>query len=187
MTVSAAVNRVVEVLLDANYRQLSTPLRIAGLDFDTAAAFVGARPSPDLIVVADTALEDERHIQRMIEGIARAMDVVGSKRPLTAVLAGPRPGWATVDAMSRVCRVLPIGPSVQGNADESLHNWLAVLMPLALPEPTAGVDDVAEMASRLEGLSEEIAGLLENASRGERAVRSHLQLLIARPLVDTAS
>ena len=184
MTGSSAVDRVADVLIAANYRQLKTPLNIAGLEFDTAAAFVGARPSPDLIVVADTAFENEQRIQRMVEGIARAMDVVGSKRPLTAVLAGPRPRGTTLDAMSRVCRVLPIGPPVQGDADEALRNWLAVLMPLRLPEQTVGADGSAEMASRLGDLPPEIAALVDWAPQGVSVVQSRLQLLIAQPLAD---
>ena len=109
MTASTPVERVAEILAGAGYRRVATPLEIAGLKFELPAVFVGSSPSPDLILVADTAFDDERRILRKTEGIARAMDVMRSKRPLTAVLVGPRPSAATIDSMSRVCRVLPIG------------------------------------------------------------------------------
>ena len=75
------VDRIAKVLTCAGYRRLSTPLKIAGLEFNLAAAFLGTSPSPDLILVEDIAYEEENCILRKIEGIARAMDVVQSKRP----------------------------------------------------------------------------------------------------------
>jgi len=142
-------------------------------------------PSPDLILIADSAFEDEHRILKKIEGIARAMDVVGSKRPLTAVLAGPRPSAAVLDAMSRVCRVLPIGTILDGNPDVALQNWLAVLMPLHLPEPSASIaDPLSEIAKQLDGLRPEVASLVELAEKGADAVQSRLHEIIAEPLAD---
>jgi len=54
---------------------------------------------PDLIVVVDTAFETEERAKSRIESIARALDVVASKRPLTAILAGPRPRTSVLDAI----------------------------------------------------------------------------------------
>ena len=62
MTAPTPVDRVAEVLTGAGYRRVSTPLDIAGLQFDLPAAFVGTSPSPDLIVVADTAFDQEQRI-----------------------------------------------------------------------------------------------------------------------------
>lgn len=64
MTVVTPVEKVVELLVDAKYRQLPTPLSIAGLTFDIPAAFVGVHPSPDLILVADTAIDTDVGILR---------------------------------------------------------------------------------------------------------------------------
>ncbi|MEH2487545.1 hypothetical protein [Bradyrhizobium sp. AZCC 2230] len=74
MTASTPVERVAEILASAGYRRVATPLNIAGLKFDLPTAFVGISPSPDLILVADTAFEDEHRILKKIESIARAMD-----------------------------------------------------------------------------------------------------------------
>jgi hypothetical protein len=183
MTASTPVDRVAEVLTGAGYRRVSTPLDIAGLQFDLPAAFVGTSPSPDLIVVADTAFDQEQRILKKIEGIARAMDVVRSKRPLTAVLAGPRPSSAVLESMSRVCRVLPIGTILDADADATLRNWLAVLMPLSLPVPNASIaDPLTEIAGQLGGLDPEIAALVDVAPQGADAVQSRLHTLIVEPL-----
>jgi hypothetical protein len=172
-------------LASAGYRRLPSPLEIGGLKFDLPAVFVGAKPSPDLILIADTAFDDEYRILKKIEGIARVMDVLRSKRPLTAVLAGPRPNSATLESMSRVCRVLPIGTILEEDADASLRNWLAVLMPLSLPEPGAVIaDPLSEIAGQLSGLSAEITGLVELAPRGADAVQARLHEIISEPLVD---
>jgi hypothetical protein len=185
VTAPTPVDRVAEVLAGAGYRRVITPLEIAGLKFDLPAAFIGASPSPDLVVVADTAFDDEHRILKRLQGIARAMDVVGSKRPLTAVLAGPRPTSATLEAMSRVCRVLPIGTILDEDVDTALRNWLAVLMPLDLPEPSAGIaDPLAEIGGQLGGLSPEVASLVQVAQHGADAVQARLHTIISEPLAD---
>jgi hypothetical protein len=93
VTAPTPVDRVAEVLAGARYRRVRTPLEIANLKFDFPIAFVGTSPSPDLVLVADTAFDDERRILKKMEGIARAMDVVQSRRPITVVLTGPRPSF----------------------------------------------------------------------------------------------
>jgi hypothetical protein len=55
MTSVIPSERVADLLLANRYRRLSQPLKIAGLDFDVAGAFVGQDGSADLVVVADTA------------------------------------------------------------------------------------------------------------------------------------
>ena len=188
MNVPTPVDRIAKVLTNAGYRRLSIPLEIAGLEFILPAAFVGTSPSPDLILVEDIANEEEKRILRKIEGIARAMDVVKSKRPLTAVLAGPRPLSTTLDAMSRVCRVLPLGTDENEDPDKTVKNWLSVLMPLTLPEPNIGIaDPMSAIAEQLEGLPAEVTDLVELARAGADTVRARLHEIISEPLVDVAS
>ncbi len=188
MIAPTPVDRIAEVLTMAGYRRLSIPLEIAGLRFELAAAFLGTNPSPDLILVEDIAYEEENRILRKIEGIARAMDVVQSKRPLTVILAGPRPRSSTIEAMCRVCRVLPVGLDQDEDPDKTLKNWLSVLMPLKLPEPNAGIaDPMKAICEDLEGLPAEVTGLVELARRGAGAVRTRLHEIISEPLEDVAS
>lgn len=153
------------------------------MNFDIAAAFVGAHPSPDLILVADTALETDQRILRKVEGVARALDVARSRRPLTAILVGPRPTGPVLDAMTKVCRVLPVGSVVEGNPDETLRNWLAILLPLSLPEPNQSITDpLAVIAARSGDLRKDVSGLIVLAPNGADAIQSRLHELLEQEL-----
>jgi hypothetical protein len=97
LSATTPVEKIVELLAGAGYKRLATPLDIAGLKFDFPAALLGTDPSPDLIIVFDTAFETEERVKNKIQSVARALDVMKSKRPLTTILAGPRPRTATLD------------------------------------------------------------------------------------------
>ena len=184
MTASTPVERVAEILAGAGYRRVATPLEIAGLKFELPTAFVGTSPSPDLIIVADTAFEDELRILRKIESIARAMDVVRSKRPLTAVLAGPRPSSATIDSMSRVCRVLPIG-----TIRTKTLTRIAELVGCPHATELAGAKykyrrSLDGNCGAARGASAEVAGLVDFAQQGADAVQARLHEIISEPLAE---
>lgn len=179
------VGRITDMLLQAGYRSVSTPLVIGGLKFDFPAALVGIEPSPDLILIADIAFEQEERLVTKLEGVARALDVARSKRPLTVVIAGPRPSSANLETMSRVCRVLPTGTVLDKDTEGSLRNWLAVLLPLRLPEAHAPIADALEQLSRMgEGLDQEVADLVTPAKQGTRAVQSRLHQIIDAAVAD---
>lgn len=186
MNDTTPVGRVTALLLTAGYRIIPVPLVIGGLKFDFPAAFVGTEHSPDLILVADTAFEQEERLVAKLEGVARALDVARSKRPLTVIVAGPRPKPSNLESMSRVCRVLPAGTVLNNDPDGSLRNWLAVLLPLRLPEAHASIADSLEQLSNLgAGLDKEIAGLVDSAKQGERAVQKQLHQIIDDVIADT--
>ena len=63
------------------------------------------------------------------------------RRPLTAVLLGAEPDDAVVEGLSRVCRVLPVGAPSDQMGDQTLRDWLAVLLPLPELEDLSGVSD----------------------------------------------
>lgn len=179
MTSSTPVEGVVKLLSEAGYRPLPVPISIAGLSFDLPAALVGVSPSPDLILVADTAFDTEHKILRKVEGVARALDVTRSKRPLTAVLVGPRPSAATLDAMTKVCRVLPVGVTEAGATTSLLENWLAVLLPLKLPEPSSDTaESLASIVGRSSDLDPKVVGLIAFADQGADGVQQHLHELL---------
>lgn len=183
MTTVTPVEGVVKLLTASGFRRLSSPLSIAGLSFEVPAALVGEHPSPDLILVADTAFEADVRILRKVEGVARALDVARSKRPLTTILVGPKPKSSVLDAMTKVCRVLATG--VVGTDEENplLQNWLAVLLPLALPEPS---DDIAEpleaIIKRSDDLNKSIVDLIGLGAQGADAVQAGLHELLKESL-----
>ena len=191
MIATTPVDKVIDLLVDAGFRRLPTPLAIAGFKFDVPGALVGTDKQPDLIVVTDTAFDTGERIKNKIEAIARALDVVQSKRPLTAVLTGPRPSTHILDSISKVCRVLPVGALSEadvvamGDADQEagLRNWLAVLLPLKLPQTTdATADPIDELVGRLDGKTQFVADMLTAAQYDAERVDETFVGLISEAL-----
>lgn len=187
MTAATPVERIVAILKEAGYRELSLPLKIASVPFDFAAALVGTGKAADLVVVVDTVQDSESRTREKIDGLGRALDVAGSRRPLTAVLAGPRPLDPTLDAIARICRVLPVGTPTGADADQLLREWLAVLLPLRLPHLGEAVADTTrELAINIPRNLEPAlqTSILEAAPNGTAAVREALRRLVVEPLND---
>jgi hypothetical protein len=189
LTTITPLDRVIQILV-TNYCRVSTPLTVASVPFHFAAVLVGADRAPDLIVIVDTVEEPELRIRQKIDGLGRALDVAGSRRPLTAILVGPKPSDSTLDLLGRVCRVLPVGTPVGDDAETTLRDWLAVLLPLPLPDPSKALaDPMGELKSRLpKGLDETLRSeVLAAASRGRAAVQMALKERLTRALADVES
>mgnify|MGYP003606496151 CR=1 FL=1 len=185
MNDTTPVGRITALLTGAGYRAIRTPLIIAGVKFEFPAVLVGTEFSPDLILVADTAYEEDRRLLQKVEGVARALDVARSKRPMTLVIAGPRPSSSTLESISRVSRVLPTGTLLDKDVATSLRNWLAVLMPLQLPDVGATKAGSREQIGTLASdLIPEVADLIAASLHGPSAVQRRLHNLIEEALTD---
>ena len=169
MTAAVPAERVADVLLKAGYRRIALPLEVAGLTFDVAGAFVGVGHSADLVVIGDMATDGERKVVQQIDGIARALDVMRSHRPLTTVIVGPRPVGKALESLGQVSRILAVEEAID---PADLRDRLAILLPLELPTSLAADRDL--------GAGEELrlpdnpiaAELLEASKLGEDAVRN---------------
>ncbi len=181
MTAAAPVERVVSVLVAAHYKPVETPITVAGMSFDFPAVLLGPPRSSDLIVVADAATESERRIVQRVEGLARALDAMRSKRPMTLVLSGPRLRQPAIDALSRVCRVLSVDDASDAAA---LNNAIAVLLPLELPLAEEDIEEGRLPAA--ESQDEIIGALIAEAAGGEDAVKARLYELIEEPFDNEA-
>lgn len=171
MTASTPVERVAELLVRSGYRRIASPLHVAGLEFDVAGAFVGVGYSADLVVIGDMAAEGERKVVQQIEGIARALDVMRSHRPLTTVIVGPRPVGKTLEALAQVGRILPVEEALD---PADLRDQLAVMLPLELPATLSADHDLGAGETLMfpdDPLAEE---LVEASKLGETAVRDRL-------------
>ncbi|SAK75051.1 hypothetical protein AWB76_04847 [Caballeronia temeraria] len=185
MTISSSVARICQLLETAGYKRLPSPLTIGGLSFDIPAAFVGAIPSPDLVLIADTGSESSQHILHNVEGVGRMLDVMKSRRPVTTVLAGVRPDSETFDAFARVCRVLTVGTLPDGDCEPTLRNWLAVLLPLNVPEPNQDLaNPLNEITNHLDGLAPSISELVKTAAAGPDTVQSQLHAILNNTLAN---
>jgi hypothetical protein len=175
--------RVVQTLEAVGYKRMPPPLAIAGLTFNFRAVFLGDSRSLDLILVADMAFDDQQNLLRSVEGVARTLDVIQSKRPITLVLAGPKPNRDVMSAMSRVCRVLPITPSKTDDLESAVRNSLAVLLPLIIPDTTAATGEpMNQVEQRSLQLDADIRGIIPIALRGSNAVEQALHNILLQQL-----
>ena len=87
--------------------------------------------------------------------------------------------------MSRVCRVLPVGPIEAVDSDTNLRNWLAVLLPLSLPKTNIEFSgSLTGVSSHSGGLPVEVTGLLKLAQHGADAVQERLLEIISETLAE---
>jgi len=174
--------RVADLLLAAKYKRMPLPLQVAGLDFDVAGAFVAVGHFADLVVIGDMAAQGERKVLQQVEGIARALDVMRSRRPLTTIAVGPRPVGKTLEALAQVGRIL----SVEEATDPAeLRDQLAVLLPLKLPA-TLSTDRDLGAGEALDLSNHPLAiQLLETSKRGEVAVRDEFHEALSAVFAET--
>lgn len=179
MTDSTPVGRVAPALVGAGYVRLPDVLVVGGMKLEFSAAFVHQKSTTELVLVADTAAEDDALLIRKMNGVARALDVSRSRRSLTLVLAGPRPKPATLESLGRVCRVLPLGSVTGADADVVVRNWLAVLLPLTLPQTDgSAINPLTRIGTLAASLDEPLRRLVDVAAKGESAVKQGLHKLI---------
>jgi hypothetical protein len=103
--------QVVDILKnEGHYRELPRPFKIGTLSFEFTSALIATEKANDLVIVIDlkSDVSDEGAV-RKVHALTRALDVVQSRRSVTAVLTQGQASSETVYVMSRVCRVLPIG------------------------------------------------------------------------------
>jgi len=79
--------------------------------------------------------------------------------------------------------VLPVGELTD---DDHLLNWLAVLLPLKLPNPRDEFRDVVETLLQESGDDPLIGALLAKADEGAEAVAAEFHEFIAEPFAEAA-
>ena len=146
------------------YPPMSDQLAAANIEVFEGFDPAQLEPEPDLVVIGDTVSQTPRELQQVVEGAGRALDTVGSRRPLTLVVVGPRPDSGVLTALSRHARVLPVGEAAD---EDSLRNWLAVLMPLKMPTVAGGAGHAPASLDALAANSDPLTReLLDTASQG---------------------
>lgn len=181
MTAAIPSERVAAVLKDAGYRRLEDPLEIAGLVFDVAAAFVGVGHSADLVVVGDMAANGEKKVVQQIEGIARALDVMRSQRPLTSIIVGPRPVGRNLQVLSQVGRILAVE---EASDPKDLQDKLSILLPLKLPKTLSSEHDIGAGDADIVPSTDHAAQFLEASEFGEDAVRTRFYEALRQALAE---
>lgn len=182
----STTDRVRDILVDeGGYRELPQPMKVGRNAFEFAHALVGTDTANDLVVVIEVKADtSDDLIVRNILGLTRALDVLRSRRSVTAVLTSGPTNAGTLRTISRVCRVLPVGSPQGPGAEDVVRDWLSVLLPLAKPEESeVAVDWLAALAPRLPAGDLVAATLVAAANDGEHAVETTLAAAI-RAVVD---
>ena len=168
-------DRVVEILVgEGGYRPLPRPFKIGSQSFDFTHALVASDRANDIVIVIELRgnTADEAVVRKVL-ALTRALDVLHSKRPVTAVLTSGQPRAETVQTISKVCRVLPVGAPTGPKAADAVRDWLSVLLPLVEP---AAVDQLLDWEADLRAATPDAAngelidGLIAAAPAGEEAV-----------------
>ena len=183
----STTDRVLDILVqEGGYRQLPKPFKVGSMPFDFTHALVAGERANDLAIVVELkgGTVDEG-ITRKVMALTRALDVMRSKRPVTAVLTSGQPRVETLQSISKVCRVLPIGAPTGPDAISAVRDWLAVLLPLTQPPAVdALLDWEADLraATAASAAGELMDAVIGAAPRGKEAVETVLADAIAGPI-----
>ena len=176
---------VFEILTkEGGYRPLGKPIKIGSQSFDFTHVLVAGEKANDLVIVLElTAASEDPKVTRSVLAFTRALDVLGSKRSVTAVLTSGQADNELVNSISRVCRVLPVGAPTGPMAEEMVRDWLAVLLPLKSPPPVEHLADwKSSLERRLEDTDDEqvVERFVQLAEGGKGAVEAALALEISK-------
>jgi hypothetical protein len=166
MTGNLLVSGLVKRLEAAGYHTLSTPFKVASVEFEFTVTLRGTRGRGlDLVLIIDTATgehgdRDAAKVRQRVEALSRALDITGSRYALTAILAGASLA-GDIDGLATTCRVLTIehaaldgeGRPISDSAAELLDDHIRVLLPLDIRNGDAAEalesDPVGELLSSL--------------------------------------
>lgn len=154
MSTSPLVQAIQDRLRGAGYSSLSTPFKVASVEFAFTGAMRGREGRAlDLVLLVDTTTgdfgdRDGGRVRQRVEALSRALDVTGSRYVVTVILAGAVLAEG-IEALSEICRVLQVesialndqGRLADEIAERQLDDRIRVLLPLTLPPPLAETQD----------------------------------------------
>lgn len=188
-------------LREARYVDLSTPFRVAGVEFAFTGAMRGIEGRAlDLILLVDTTTgdfgdRDGLRVRQRVEALSRALDVTASRFVVTVILAGAVLAEG-IEALSETCRVLQVdgvplddqGIPADAAAALQLDDRIRVLLPLTLPAAGGTTDGAGPAMEQLiralpAGTDKELLEAAMSASiDGEQAVTDAVASVIMRTL-----
>lgn len=186
MTELHTTELVMTVLENGGYQRLPKPLIVAGTEFNFEAAARGTQRSHDLVIITTDRLPTPRR-QRLVAGLARSLDLMQSKRPVTLVTVGDLSS-DDKNELERHARVLQVEPPDPSRAD--IERAIAVLLPLDLPATVImhGSDPVNQVLATL-GLGPDTAehiNLVRAAIGGADEVQAALRDYVNAGVVTTS-
>lgn len=194
MTVSPLIAAVQQRLRAAEYDDLSTPFRIAGVEFQFTGVMRGRHGRAlDLVLLVDTTAgdfgdSDAARVRHRVQAMSRALDVTGSRYVLTIVLAGAAlPGdMESLAETSRVLHVDTLPLDADGSPDlRRLEDSIRVLLPLSIPQASMDEQDGTAQEQLEKALantvdSSTIQAIMAASEHGEDAVTTAIAGIIDR-------
>lgn len=202
MSNSPLVQAIEERLRTAGYSSLSTPFKVASVEFAFTGAMRGREGRAlDLVLLVDTTTgdfgdRDGARVRQRVEALSRALDVTGSRYVVTVILAGAALVEG-IEALSEFCRVLQVesvalndqGKPADEVAERQLDDRIRVLLPLTLPAPLANSGDGSgpAMEQLLRALPPNTStalldAVMEASGAGEEAVTEAVAAVISSAL-----
>ena len=175
---------VVERLRTAGYQLLGSRVRVGSIPYEFSGVLLGPEGTLDLVLVVDSdSIDGLDRLPQRIDGVGRALDMAGSRRTITVVVAGATPEASVLSAITAVGRFLlvPRAPRID---EEWIDDRLATLLPLEL-DVVADNDSepIQELLRRLDlGANDERRALIAAASKGAPEVEAELRRLIESSL-----
>jgi hypothetical protein len=181
----STTDHVLDILVrEGSYRQLPKPFKVGSISFDFTHALVAGERANDLVIVIELKGDTvEEGVVRKVMALTRALDVMRSKRPVTAVLTSGQPRNETIQSIGKVCRVLSVGAPTGPDAISAVRDWLSVLLPLTQqPAIETLLDWEADLhvATVASAKGEFMDALIDAASHGKDAVETLLADAITR-------
>jgi len=143
---TALIQAIKNRLVAADYVEMPSPLKVAGVEFPFTAAMHGSKGrSLDLVLLVNTSTgefgeTEGARVRQRVEALSRALDVTQSRYVVTLILAGAALA-EHVDTLAETCRVLHVeGIAVDANGQPQnsealmqLEDRIRILLPLTLP------------------------------------------------------
>lgn len=202
MTDSPLVNAIQKRLRHGGYDDVSTPFKVAGVEFRFTGAMRGrGGRALDLVILVDTTTgdfgdRDGTLVRQRVEALSRALDVTASRYVITVILAGAVLAEG-IEILSETCRVLQVesvalndeGDPADEKAERRLDDRIRVLLPLTLPTLSSdaqkdGGSTMDQLARALPSTTQKILvdALIAASSGGEEAVTEAAALIINQAL-----
>jgi hypothetical protein len=195
---SPLLQAIQERLRSAGYSDLSTPFKIAGVEFAFTGALRGrGGRALDLVLLVDTTTgdfgdRDGGRVRQRVEALSRALDVTGSRYVVTVILGGAVLAEG-IETLSETCRVLQVegvllddqGKPADETSERQLDDRIRVLLPLTLPVPLAETQDgsgpaMEQLVRALPAGTKKalVDAVVTASSAGEQAVTDAVALVI---------
>lgn len=175
------IETVLEALEEEGFERLPSPLAVAGASFGFDAAVGGTGVSHDLVVIQEGS-SDPQALLRMLSGLNRSLDRVGSRRPVTLVVVGARVKRDALAALENSARVIVVPTDEPSFSD--VQEAVAVLLPLRLPVAEhSSADPLSELTSSLHAqLTPDHVALIDAARIDSEAVRATFKEMLESSL-----